>query len=61
MKVLVTGGSGYLGIHVRRFLDDFSRRSNLDILTESDVELAANYDVVIPRRLSAIRIRQRKD
>ena len=49
MKVLVTGGSGYLGIHVRRFFDadDFSRRSNLDILTESDVELAANYDVVI--------------
>ena len=34
MKTLVTGGSGYLGIHVRRFFDadDFSRRSNLDIL-----------------------------
>jgi nucleoside-diphosphate-sugar epimerase len=49
MRVLVTGGSGYLGIHVRRFFeaDDFSRRSNLDILTESDVELAANYDVLI--------------
>ena len=49
MRVLVTGGSGYLGIHVRRFFeaDDFSRRSNLDILMESDVELAANYDVVI--------------
>ncbi|CAN5636420.1 GDP-mannose 4,6-dehydratase [soil metagenome] len=49
MKVLVTGGSGYLGIHVRRFFeaDDFSRRSNLDILNESDIELAANYDVVI--------------
>lgn len=49
MKVLVTGGSGYLGIHVRRFFDadDFSRRSNLDILNERDVELAANYDVVI--------------
>lgn len=49
MKVLVTGGSGYLGIHVRRFFDadDFSRRSNLDILNESDVEMAANYDVVI--------------
>ena len=49
MKILVTGGSGYLGLHVRRFFgaDDFSRRSNLDILNESDVELAANYDVVI--------------
>ncbi len=49
MRVLVTGGSGYLGIHVRRFFDadDFSRRSSLDILAESDVELVANYDVVI--------------
>lgn len=49
MKILVTGGSGYLGVHVRRFFeaDDFSRRSNLDILTESDTELAADYDVVI--------------
>jgi nucleoside-diphosphate-sugar epimerase len=49
MRILVTGGSGYLGVHVRRFFaaDDFSRRSNLNILTESDTELAANYDVVI--------------
>jgi nucleoside-diphosphate-sugar epimerase len=49
MKILVTGGSGYLGLHVRRFFDadDFSRRANLDILTESDAEQAANYDVVI--------------
>src|SRR5687767_5453119 len=49
MKVLVTGGSGYLGSHVRRFFgaDDFSRRSNLDILNESDLEQVANYDVVI--------------
>ena len=49
MKVLVTGGSGYLGIHVRRFFeaDDFSRRSNLNILDEADLESIANYDVVI--------------
>ncbi|HKZ81466.1 MAG TPA: NAD-dependent epimerase/dehydratase family protein [Pyrinomonadaceae bacterium] len=49
MKVLVTGGSGYLGVHVRRFFDadDYSRRSNLDILAPSDLELISDYDVVI--------------
>lgn len=49
MRVLVTGGSGYLGIHVRRFFDadDFSRRSHLDILDPADLELVANYDAVI--------------
>lgn len=49
MKILVTGGSGYLGTHVRRFFsaDDFSRRSGHDILSEDDVQLVANYDVVI--------------
>jgi CDP-paratose 2-epimerase len=49
MKVLVTGGSGYLGIHVRRFFeaDDFSRRSNLNILDDPDLESIVNYDVVI--------------
>lgn len=49
MKVLVTGGSGYLGIHVRRFFsaDDFSRRSNFNILSEYDAERVADYDVVI--------------
>ena len=49
MKILVTGGSGYLGIHVRRFFaaDDFSRRSNFDILSESDLERMADYDAVI--------------
>jgi len=49
MKILVTGGSGYLGTHVCRFFnaDDFSRRSGYDIL-ESDVAgNVANYDVVI--------------
>jgi nucleoside-diphosphate-sugar epimerase len=49
MKVLVTGGSGYLGIHVRRFFsaDDMSRRSNLNILSEYDAEQVKDYDVVI--------------
>lgn len=49
MKILVTGGSGYLGTHVRRFFgaDDFSRRSGHNILSESDLELVAEYDVVI--------------
>lgn len=45
----MTGGSGYLGIHVRRFFgaDDFSRRSNLDILDPVDLDLIEDYDVVI--------------
>lgn len=49
MKVLVTGGSGYLGSYVRNFFsaDDFSRRSNLDILDEQAVGLVADYDAVI--------------
>jgi len=49
MKILVTGGSGYLGTHVRRFFtaDDFSRRSGLNILSEHDVQMAADYDAVI--------------
>ena len=49
MRILVTGGSGYLGTHVRRFFaaDDFSRRSGRDILNTTDVRLVANYDAVI--------------
>jgi len=49
MKVLVTGGSGYLGTHVRRHFqaDDFSRTSGLDILNTSDAAAVADYDVVI--------------
>jgi nucleoside-diphosphate-sugar epimerase len=49
LKLLVTGGSGYLGLHVRCFFgaDDFSRRSHLDVLNTHDAALAANYDVVI--------------
>jgi nucleoside-diphosphate-sugar epimerase len=49
MNILVTGGSGYLGTHVRRFFDaqDFSRRSGLNILDPEDSKQIANYDVVI--------------
>lgn len=49
MNIIVTGGSGYLGTHVRRFFnaDDFSRRSHLDILNPLDAALISDYDVVI--------------
>ena len=49
MKVLVTGGSGYLGTHVRRHFgaDDLSRRSGLDILNLGDAAMVKDYDVVI--------------
>jgi nucleoside-diphosphate-sugar epimerase len=49
LKLLVTGGSGYLGTHVRRFFDadDFSRRSQLNILNPVDATRAGDYDVVI--------------
>ena len=49
MRILVTGGSGYLGTFVRQFFeaDDFSRRSGLDILDEEAVKQVAEYDAVI--------------
>ena len=49
MKILVTGGSGYLGTYVRQFFsaDDFSRRSGFNILEEQDAERVRDYDVVI--------------
>lgn len=49
MKILVTGGSGFLGTHVREYFsaDDFSRKSNLDILNLQDAQTVENYDVVI--------------
>ena len=49
MRTLVTGGSGYLGTYVRQFFsaDDFSRRSDLDVLNEYDAERVQEYDTVI--------------
>ncbi len=49
MKVLVTGGSGFLGTHVREYFnaDDFSRKSNLDVLNLQDAAVVEDYDVVI--------------
>jgi len=49
LRVLVTGGSGYLGTHVRRFFEaeDLSRRSHLDILNPLDAARIAAYEVVI--------------
>ncbi len=49
MKILVTGGSGFLGTHIKKFFnaDDFSRRSNLDLLNLQDAQIVQDYDVVI--------------
>lgn len=49
MKILVTGGSGFLGTHVREYFqaDDFSRRSNLDLLNLQDAQAVEDYDAVI--------------
>lgn len=49
MKTLVTGGSGFLGTHVRKFLgaDDMSRRSGRDILNLQHAAVVKDYDLVI--------------
>jgi CDP-paratose 2-epimerase len=49
MKILLTGGSGYLGTHIRQYFgaDDMSRRSGLDILNLQDASIAGDYDVVV--------------
>ena len=49
MNVLVTGGSGYLGSHVKKYFnaDDFSRHSGSDLLSHVDTAAVREYDVVI--------------
>lgn len=49
MKVLVTGGTGYLGTHLRKFFDadDFSRRSGRNVLYLHDCREVEEYDLVI--------------
>ncbi|MCY7348634.1 MAG: NAD-dependent epimerase/dehydratase family protein [Pyrinomonadaceae bacterium] len=49
MKILVTGGSGFLGSHFVKFFgaDDFSRRSGFDVLNMQDAQKVKDYDVVI--------------
>src|SRR5687767_13509174 len=49
MKILVTGGSGYLGTNVRRYFgaDDFSRTSGHDLLNSIDATVVGDYDLVI--------------
>ena len=49
MITLVTGGSGYLGMHVRQFFQgiDFSRRTSLNITDDADAQIVENYDAVI--------------
>ncbi|MDQ3321356.1 MAG: NAD(P)-dependent oxidoreductase [Acidobacteriota bacterium] len=49
MNILVTGGSGFLGTHIREYFgaDDFSRRSNLDLLNLQDAQTVEEYDAVI--------------
>ena len=48
-RILVTGGSGYLGTHVRRYFnaDDFSRRSGRDLTNPEHLRTLADYDVII--------------
>jgi nucleoside-diphosphate-sugar epimerase len=49
MKILVVGGSGFLGTHLVKFFDadNFSRRTGKDLLNMQDTQIVQEYDVVI--------------
>ncbi len=49
MKILITGGSGFLGSALHKFIeaDNFSRRGGFDLLNMQDVQVAQDYDVII--------------
>ncbi len=49
MKTIVTGGSGYLGTHIRRHFraDDLSRRSGSSVLDPAGLSKLEDYDLVI--------------
>jgi CDP-paratose 2-epimerase len=49
VKIVVTGGSGYLGTHVRSFFnaEDMSRRSGRDILDPQNATFVRDADMVI--------------
>lgn len=49
MKILITGGSGYLGTHLKTYFagDDMSRRTGSDVLDNYDVMRVGDYDMVI--------------
>ena len=48
-RILVTGGSGYLGTHVRRYFcaDDWSRRSGHDLTNPEHLRSLSDYDIII--------------
>ncbi|HZS44046.1 MAG TPA: NAD(P)-dependent oxidoreductase [Blastocatellia bacterium] len=48
-RFLVTGGSGYLGAHIKRYFaaDDFSRRSGHDLTHPAELGRLSDYDVII--------------
>ncbi|MEJ2108581.1 MAG: NAD-dependent epimerase/dehydratase family protein [Acidobacteriota bacterium] len=49
MRIIVTGGSGYLGTHVRRRLkaDSISRRDGVDIRKPGSLSMLNRYDAVV--------------